>query len=270
MKRYLILIVILAICEISLALYITFWREMFWDYVSTKNFHGFCIQIGVFTIVSILYCVTVSYAGYFTTLCAIKWRKHINLLSCNIKIDAENLNQRIQEDSREYPDLYLNLILGLGKAVAYILVFSTSLVYNYNITYLLIIVSYSVVATAVSKYIAKPLLSLNYKYQQAEATYRNELTKSHFQKCVSIMLGLALNTKRLSYFQTFYGQIAVILPIVIVAPAYFSSALTLGALMQVTGVMSTITDNLSFGITSFPQINRFLSCKKRLKEIGAL
>jgi putative ATP-binding cassette transporter len=268
MRKYIIYIILLAILEISLALYLTFWRELFWNYVAHKDFHGFVLQIGVFTFIALVFCFVSSYAGYFTTLCAIKWRQSLNNKAYRIVHDAENLNQRVQEDCRDYPDLMLQVLFGFGKAVAYVLVFSVSLVINFNVIYLGIIVLYASLSTVIARRIAKPLVSLNYATQQAEATYRNNLSGSNFSNCISIMTGMAGKTKRLAYFQTFYGQIAVVLPIIIVAPAYFGSALTLGALMQATGTMGTITDNLSFGITAFNQINKLKSCKKRLHEIG--
>ncbi len=268
MKKYIIYVILLSLIEISAALYLTFWRELFWNYVEQRNFNGFCIQIGVFTVVALIFCLVNAYSGYFTTLCAIKWRKKLNDKAHTIVHSAENLNQRVQEDCRDYPDLFLQLVFGLGKAGAYIIVFSISLAIKFNIFYLTTITIYAIVSTLIARRIAKPLVSLNYATQQAEATYRNDINKPNFQNCISVMLGLAVKTKRLSYFQTFYSQLAVVLPIMIVAPAYFNGSLTLGALMQATGTMGTITDNMSFGITSFNVINRYKSCKKRLNEIG--
>ncbi len=211
------------------------------------------------------------------TMCAIKWREKLNKKAYQIISDVENGNQRVQEDCRDYPDLFLQIVFGLGKSAVYVVVFSVSLVINFNLMYLGIMIVYAALSTWIAQRIAKPLVSLNYVTQQAEATYRNSLGSKkrdikavglNFSNCVHVMTGLALKTKRLSYFQTFYGQLAVVLPIVIVAPAYFGGALTLGALMQATGTMGTISDNLSFGITSFNIINKFKSCKKRLHEIG--
>lgn len=268
MKKYIIYVILLSLIEISAALYLTFWRELFWDYVEQRNFHGFCIQIGVFTLVAFIFCLVNAYAGYYITLCAIKWREQLNNKAYKIMHNVENLSQRVQEDCKDYPDLFLQLIFGLGKSIVYIIVFSVSIAINFNLMYLGIIIVYTAISTLIAQRIARPLVSLNYATQQAEATYRNNLSGVNFNNCIQIMLGLALKTKRLSYFQTFYGQIAVILPIMIVAPAYFNGALTLGALMQATGTMGTITENLSFGITSFNIINKFRSCRKRLDEIG--
>lgn len=268
MKRFIIYIAILACLEISCALYLTYWRELFWNYVEARNFHGFCVQIGVFTILALVFCFVSAYGDYFTTICAIKWREVLNNKMLNIKVDVENFNQRLQEDCASYPYLFLSLIFGLGKAVIYVAVFSISLVINFNLIYLGIIVVYAVISTFVARRIAKPLIELNYTTQQAEATYRNFLTSLNFNSCIEIVTQLAIKTKQLAYFQTFYGQLAVILPILIASPAYFSSVLTLGALMRATSLMGTITDNLSFGITSFNSFNKFKSCRRRLQEVG--
>jgi putative ATP-binding cassette transporter len=268
MRKYITYVILLSLIEISAALYLTFWKELFWNYVETRNFHGFCVQIGVFTVVALIFCLVNAYSGYFMSLCAIKWRELLNGKAYKIVHSAENLSQRVQEDCREYPDLFLQILFGLGKSAVYVLVFSVALVINFSVGYLCVIVLYATISTLIAHRIARPLTSLNYVNQQAEATYRNDLSGLNFTNCIRIMIELALKTKRLSYFQTFYGQIAVVLPIVVVAPSYFAGALTLGALMQATGTMGTITDNLSFGITSFNIINKFKSCKKRLKEIG--
>jgi putative ATP-binding cassette transporter len=81
---------------------------------------------------------------------------------------------------------------------------------------------------------------------------------------------LARQTKKLNYFQQFYGQVAVIIPICVLAPSYFAAAITFGVLMQAVSIMSTVLDNLSYGINSFGEINRLLSCKRRLKEAGVI
>ena len=263
--------VVLSIIEIALAYYLTEWRHTFWDFVEKRNYNGFLIQIGIFTGVALVLCFVASYAQYCGTLAAIKWRQLLNTKCSSISSsNIENINQRIQEDCREYPDLMIQVVFGSGKALVYVLVFATTLAVSFSVYYLLIILTYAILSTWIAKKISMPLISLNYQSQRAEATYRNELSNTNFEGCIAIMLGLAKKTKQLSYFQTFYGQIAVILPIVVVAPAYFTAALTLGGLMQCTSIMSTISENLSYGINSFNIINRLISCRKRLKEINII
>jgi ABC-type uncharacterized transport system fused permease/ATPase subunit len=182
----------------------------------------------------------------------------------------ENLNQRIQQDIYEYPDLILNLAFGTVKAVMYIVVFSISLMLSFHWWYLGVLVAYTIVGSILTNYIAKPLIRLNYENQRAEASYRNDLSVSNFGDCIRIMLGLAKKQKHLTYFQQFYSQVGVVIPLIIIAPFYFTSGMTLGTLMRFNSLSSTILENLSYGITSFATINRLISCRKRLKEANII
>lgn len=185
-------------------------------------------------------------------------------------MNIENLRQRHQQDSQEYPDLFINLCFGLFKAIIYLIVFSVTLILEFSYIYLILIVVYAIINTYVAKRIATPLIGLQYETQRVEATYRGNLSTDGFNDCIRIMLGVAKRTKKLEYFQTFYGQIGVLIPICIVAPSYFAGVITFGSLMQAQSIMSTILENSSYGINSFAIINKFLSCRKRLKEINLI
>lgn len=271
MKKYLITAGILSILEISLAMYLIHWREIFWNYVESRNFYGFMSQIGVFTLVALLFCAASSISQYLQTLSAIYWRFNLNVKALEFKDSkAENVNQRIQEDCASYPDLFINLVFGLGKSLLYILLFSVYLIYLGHPYWLIILYSYAIISTLIAHKIANPLIKLNYSMQKAEATYRNKLSLFNFMECIIIAKQLAKSTKNLNYFQTFYAQIGVVIPIIIASPMYFFTDIKLGALMQATGLMGTINDNLSYGITSYNILNKYRSCSRRLKEIGVL
>lgn len=272
MRKYIYILIILIITEISFSLYLTFWREHFWNAVSNKDAHNFIQQLIVFTCVALTACFVSGFSGYLVSLTAIKWREILNKKVLNLPLNSriENMNQRIQQDCLDYPDLFLNLIMGLFKAICYIIIFSVSLLLSFSWTMLVIIIGYSVIGTALAHYIARPLLSLNYQQQRLEATYRNNLSMSNFSECISIMLGLAKKQKNLTYFQQFYSQIGVIIPLIIVAPAYFTGNMSIGLLMRFNSLSATILENMSFGVSSFSTINKLLSCRKRLKEINIL
>lgn len=266
MRKYLIVLVILGGLEIALSLFLTSWREHFWNAVSNKQQLDFIHQLLVFTGVALAICLVSGIAGYLLSLCTIRWRRELNATARKHAIGVENVNQRIQEDCMAYPDLILNLTYGACKAVFYILVFSISLIYSYNAVYLGILVTYACTGMLITKYIAKPLIKLNYEQQRAEASYRNQLSISNFQDCIRIMLGLAKKQKHLTYFQQFYRQLGVVIPLIIIAPMYFTTVMTLGSLMRFTSLGNTILDNLGYGVYSFGMVNKFLSCRKRLKE----
>lgn len=273
MKKYLFWLGIFSILEIGMALYLTSWRESFWNDISNKNATGFITQLVIFSAVALAICFVSGFSGYLSNLTSIKWREKLNSKAfsvCESTHSIENLNQRIQEDCMSYPDLVLNLAIGGIKALMYIIVFSISLMLYFHWWYLSILIAYTIIGSILTNYIAKPLIHLNYEQQRAEASYRNDLTITNFKDCIFIMLGLAKKQKHLTYFQQFYGQVGVVLPLLIIAPTYFHSAMTIGLLMRFSSLSSTILDNMSFGINSFAMINRLLSCKRRLKEAKIL
>ncbi len=271
MKKYIVCLVFLGIIEISLSLGLTYWRENFWQAVSIKDATQFFYQLGVFTVAAIAICIVSGLSGYLVSISAIKWREKLNTKAFAVRESRiENVSQRIQDDCMSYPDLLLNLIFGFGKSIMYILVFSTSLLLSFSWVYLSLLVAYSIIGLVATKYIASPLIALNYEQQRCEATYRTNLSISNFKDCICVMLGIAKRQKRLTYFQQLYSQIGVVLPLIMIAPVYFGTGMTIGLLMRFNSVGSTLLDNTSFGITSFAVINKWLACRKRLKEINVL
>ncbi len=75
MRRYLIWLVIFAIVEIALALYLTHWRENFWQAVSNKEQLHFLQQLGIFTCAALVICFVSGISGYLVSLSVIKWRE---------------------------------------------------------------------------------------------------------------------------------------------------------------------------------------------------
>jgi putative ATP-binding cassette transporter len=271
MKKYLTYMGLCGVFEIALALYLTFWRHQFWNYVADKNYHGFVVYLLIFTVVALCLCVISATATYFGSMAAIQWRKKLNLIAIGQESQhVENVNQRIQQDCYDYPILTINITYNIIKAICYVITFSLVIVYDFKVSYLAIITIYAIISTYMANKIGSPLLAINYKCQQVEATYRNNLNKNNFKDCISYMKLLANKLKHLQYFQILYGQVAVVIPLVIIAPDYFMGVMTLGGLMQCSSLMGTVSDNLSYGINSFDVINKLRSCSKRLRELGVI
>lgn len=270
MKKLITGLSLLGILEIGLSLYLTFWREHFWQSISLKNQSSFIIDIAEFTGIALFLCVISGLISYISNVCAIKWRERLTERALKADKNAENYAQRLQEDTIKYPTLSLNLIFGFGKALLYIIVFSIALIWSFHWLYLTVLVIYSIIGTFLARKIANPLISLNYESQRQEATYRQILTTINFNKCIVILFGLAKRQKKLTYFQSFFAQVGVVLPILLIAPEYFSTAMTIGLLMRFSSTAGSILDNLSYGVNSFASINEYLASRKRLKEIGVL
>ena len=268
MKKYLAIIACLGITEVGLVVYLSFWRKIFWNYVAAKDLPNFLLYLGIFTLAAVSLCIIVATANYFITKTAILWRKKLNSKAHILKhSEIENINQRIQEDCSKYPDLALTVMVGISKAFLYIIVFTGLLTYEFNYVYTIIIFIYGIIATVIARVIGGPLLGLNYKLQQSEATYRNKLTAHTFKNCLTAQLNVAKCIRKLQYFQSLYGQLGVVIPLLIIAPAYFSSDMLIGSLMQASYIMGVILDYLSYGINNFDMMNKLLTSRKRLKEI---
>lgn len=271
MKKWLVALGLVNIVEVLLVLGLTFWREHFWNAISSKDIHGFFFYLGIFAVLTLVLCFVTSSSVYFGTRAAISWRKKLSILADKFKKSKiENIRQRLQQDCFDYPNLCIILGSGAFKAFLYIILFTLSIIFNFNTIWLFWIIGYSILSTVIANYIGKPLVHLNYENQMLEATYRRSLTKLNFRKCIDIQIKLAKKLKHLQYFQSFYGQLGVIIPLLIIAPEYFSTTMTLGHLMQANSTMSTLADSLSYGINSFDQFNKLRSCRKRLLEIGMI
>lgn len=273
MKKLIFILVLLSICEIILSLYLTFWREHFWSAVADRKAQDFIEQLGIFTLVALCICFISGISGYTLSLAAIKWREKLNAKAFAVhkqNNNIENISQRIQDDCMKYPDLLLTLVFGGLKSVLYVIVFAASLILYFSWMFLVVLIVYSILGTIITHKIAKPLIKINYEQQRIEATYRNDLTLKSFNDCIFIMLGFAKKQKYLTYFQILYGQVGVIIPLIIIAPVYFSSTMTLGELMRFNSTASTVLDNMGYGVTSFGVFNKLLSCRRRLLEIGVL
>lgn len=279
MIKYITALVLLVIVEITLSGYLVYWREHFWNSISNKDSHDFLFQVGLFLGLALIYCVVSGLSGYLLNLTSIEWRKQLNCKALRLTdYNFANVEQRIQEDCKLYPELVLNLIFGSLKSGIYIVVFSVLLLLDFSWWILGILVLYSIIGTTIAHKIAAKLLILNYNSQNAEATYRKnfityDLTispHSMFGECIKLMFSIAKKQKHLNYFQSFYNQLVVVVPILLIAPLYFTTGMTLGMLMRFNSTAMTIVDNASYGINSYGIINNMRASRNRLKEIGIL
>jgi len=135
---------------------------------------------------------------------------------------------------------------------------------------------YAGVGTWLTIKIGRPLVPLNFDQQRLEANFRFSLVRLRENaESVALYRGEAMELgvfqerfrhvfenfwqimkrqKRLSWFTSGYAQIAVIFPVVVVAPRYFAKQISLGGLMQVVGAFSAVQNSLSFIISSYTSI----------------
>lgn len=272
MKIKYTLLFILTLADIVITSYIGYWREGFWDAVSKVDLASFIYLLGIFGVVALIGCVVTGYSSYLINIISLQIRTVLTRIGLSTQAYRfrEGGPQRIQEDCQQYPLLKLNLLTNIGRSIVIIGIFSYLLISKVPLYYLLGPVIYVVLGTLFASFIAKPLINLNYQNQVKEAKFRQDLSLINYEEAYINNKLLYIKLKYLQYFQSFYNQITVIIPLIILAHLYFSGKISFGTLMQLSAIIGEIINSASYIINSFDSINKWLSCKKRLSELGII
>ena len=218
-----------------------------------------------------------------------------------LKRATDNPDQRISEDLNQFTSYVLTLSLGLLTSVVSLASF---LVILWGVSgpadipigpwgtlhlpaYLVwAALLYAGVGTWLTIKIGRPLVPLNFDQQRLEADFRFSLVRLRENaESVALYRGEAMELdvfrqrfgsvfenfwqimkrqKRLAWFTSGYGQVALIFPVVVVAPRYFAKQIGLGVLMQVVGAFTSVQSSLSFIISSYTNIAAWQAVTERL------
>jgi vitamin B12/bleomycin/antimicrobial peptide transport system ATP-binding/permease protein len=200
---------------------------------------------------------------------------------------TDNPDQRIAEDFRLFVDETLSLGLGLlnaavtlGSFVGILWIISgpldvpiggtTYVIYGYMVW---VAVVYAIVGTWLTHKIGKPLIPLNFNQQKYEADFRFNLVRfrensegvalyhgeedelrgfrARFGSVVDNWWAIMKRQKLLTFFTIGYSQAAVVFPFVVGAPRYFSGAIQLGGLIQISNAFGQVQGALSWFIDAY-------------------
>lgn len=214
---------------------------------------------------------------------------------------ADNPDQRIAEDVRLYAERTLFFTIRFFTAIlslyAFVLILwglSASFSYQIGGFNLVSIPGYlvwaamlfAVVGTVCAHLIGRPLIKVNFDRQRFEADFRFNLVRvrendeqiallkgesaernglgRRFGHIVTNWFDYMRHTKRLTWFTSFLNQVSSIFPIVILAPAYFSGAVQLGALTQTSGAFARVEGAMSLFTDLYRQLADYKSVLDRL------
>jgi vitamin B12/bleomycin/antimicrobial peptide transport system ATP-binding/permease protein len=214
---------------------------------------------------------------------------------------TDNPDQRIAEDLRLFVQLTLQLGLGLLSAVVTLLSFVTILwtlsgalelagitIPGYMVWFALL---YATLGTWLTHKIGKPLIGLEFQRQRYEADYRFALVRlrensegvalyrgekeelenfrARFAGVIENWWGIMKKQKQLGFFTVSYDQLAVIFPFVVAAPRYFSGAIQLGGLMQISSAFGQVQTALSWFIDAYNMFAQWKATVDRLTGFTA-
>lgn len=214
---------------------------------------------------------------------------------------TDNPDQRIQEDVGALISYSLSLFTGIISSVTtfigFIYVLWTlsgtlqipfgSLGTLYIPGYLVwVALLYSFIGTLITFKIGYPLVGLNFEQQRREANFRFAAIdlrshaenvalyrgETHQKSILNRLFGrvldnwymIILRQKMLIWFTSGFNQVAVILPLVVALPNYFSKVFLLGGVMQSLRAFNSIQEASAFLVNSYTEIAQWRAINQRL------
>jgi len=230
-----------------------------------------------------------------------RWLDGANHYRMQLKRDAvDNPDQRIAEDVKSFVEQTLSIGVGLISAVVTLASFVVILwglseaaplhlfgnavsIPGYLVWGALI---YAVIGTALTQWIGAPLVGLDFQKERREADFRFNLVRvrengeqiallrgepaererlsARFGAVITNWYAIMSRTKRLMFFTGSYDQAAVIVPHIVIAPAYFAKAVPLGGMMQTAEAFGSVQTSLSFFVSAYRTMAEWRAVVARL------
>ena len=213
---------------------------------------------------------------------------------------TDNPDQRIAEDVNQFTAQSVSLTMGLLNAsvtlasfVGILWALSGAFAFDFNgsryavpgfMVWMALL--YCLCGSVITHYIGRPQIALNFEQQRREADFRHQMVRvreyseaialdrgqaveqSHLQTRFAAVLAnyiaLIRAQKSLIWFTSFFGQAAVVFPMVVAAPRFFSGAIQLGDLMKINSAFGRVQDALSWFIDNYANLAAWRATTDRL------
>jgi vitamin B12/bleomycin/antimicrobial peptide transport system ATP-binding/permease protein len=209
---------------------------------------------------------------------------------------TDNPDQRISEDLNIFVDYTSSLALGLLSSVVTLISFVVILwglsgsleLWGFNIPGYLVwcALAYAIVGTVLTHVIGRKLIGLGFNKQRVEADFRFSLVRlrensegvalyrgeqeelgglrQRFAAVIGNWWQLMRKRKQLNWFTSFYAQLAIIFPYIVVSPRFFSGAIPLGAIFQTASAFGQVQGALSWFINVYVDFSTWKATVDRL------
>ncbi|WP_124310365.1 ABC transporter ATP-binding protein/permease [Pseudomonas chlororaphis] len=249
--------------------------------------------------------LTIRWRAWLTEKHFARWLGHKNYYQLEQGGYTDNPDQRISEDLNSFTSNTLGLALGLLRTVVSLVSFSIILwgvsgsieVFGYTIPGYMFwcALVYAAVGSWLTHLIGRRLIGLNNNQQRFEADLRFSMVRvrenaesialydgePNENKRLSARFGMVWHnfwdimkvSKRLTFFTSGYGQIAIIFPFIVAAPRYLTGKIELGELMQINSAFGNVQESFSWFITAYSELaawratcDRLLSFRQAMSE----
>ncbi|HZD91449.1 MAG TPA: ABC transporter ATP-binding protein/permease [Pseudolabrys sp.] len=216
-----------------------------------------------------------------------------------------NPDQRIEEDTRKLTDLSASLGVGLLQASMLLVSFigilwalSSKLAFtvdghHFSIPGYMVwcAVAYALVGSLLTWRVGVPLIGLNAELYAREAELRFALVRvsesaesialfhgeqderrqleGNLERVITTMGDLSGALSKLTWITSGYGWVAIVVPILVASPGYFSGSLSMGGLMMVVGAFNQVQGSLRWFVDQFPSIADWRATLHRVSAFKA-
>jgi putative ATP-binding cassette transporter len=298
---------------VGLTVLLNEWNNTFYNALQNRNWDAFVYQLGYFCVLAAAFILLAVYQLYLNQWLQIRWRRWLTATYLDHWLEganhyrmqllgdaADNPDQRISEDIRQFIDLTLNI--GLQLLNSCVTLFSFMIILwslsaaaplhlfgmKFNIPgYLLwAALIYAVIGTALTHLIGRALIALNFQQQRYEADFRFNLVRVRenseqialldgeraerdgllvrFGNVVANWYAIMTRQKKLTFFTAGYTQASVVFPFIMVSPAYFASVIQLGGLMQTANAFGQVQSALSVVVNIYRSLAEWRAVIERL------
>ena len=275
------------------------WNNRFYNSLQDRNWDAFVSELIFFCLLAAAHITLSVYQLYLNQWLQIRWRQWMTKAYLGNWLDgpnhyrmqllgdaADNPDQRIAEDINLFIEKGLYLALGMLNAVVTLVSFVVILwalsasapftafgidwaIPGYLVWAALI---YSVAGTAITHWIGRALIHLDFMQQRYEADFRFNLVRvrenseqiallngeaaevdrlhERFGYVAANWMRIMRRTKTLTFFTVSFAQVSVVFPYVVTSPAYFAGLMQLGGMMQTASAFGSVQGALSFFASS--------------------
>jgi vitamin B12/bleomycin/antimicrobial peptide transport system ATP-binding/permease protein len=248
--------------------------------------------------------LTIRWRRWLTNVYVRDWMENRTYYRMELTGDGtDNPEQRIEQDCSFFATQTLGIVTSLLAQIITLVTFTTIL-WNLSGGFILPLFGglnipgymfwaalvYAIVGSVFTYWVGRPLVGINFLQQRYNADFRYRMTRVR-ENAESIALyrgepderrSLAAAftriygnwwlymkyNKRLNWLTSFYGQAAIIFPLIVAAPPYFAGTVQLGVIFQTASAFGQVQGALSWFVNSFADIADWMAVVDRLTTFG--
>jgi len=300
-RGVLTLLLVLLFCFTTLNVILNFVGRDFMTALAEKNLPEFnkalLLYLGAFVVatpVSVFYSfirkkLGINWRLWLTTHFLGKYFANRAYYHVNDDKNIDNPDQRISQDISSFTVTSLGFLSILFFSLVQLISF-VGILWTISVTLVLVLVAYAVIGTVVTMFFGKRLINLNFQQLRREADFRYGLVhirdnvesiafyrgedreknqvKERLREAIGNLRMLIGWERNLEFFTKGYEYLILVLPIVVMAPLYFSGQIKFGVVTQAESAFVQVLGALSIIVSQFEQLSNFAAGITRLETFA--